>query len=101
MYLSFFYFTVCFRGVAISDMGAYHSKSERTKRDKNHNRQKMFRFGLSFGRNDLNLEGHLQMGYNSKTIKNYGPIEKQLDLPENVTSIETEPNDQSTETSGI
>ena len=82
-------------------MGAYHSKSERNKRDKNHNRQKMFRFGVSFGRNDLNLEGHLQMGYNSKTIKNYGPIEKQLDLPENVTSIETEPNDQSTETSGI
>ena len=82
-------------------MGAYHSKSERNKRDKNHNRQKMFRFGVSFGRNDLNLEGHLQMGYSSKTIKNYGPIEKQLDLPENVNSIETEPNDQSTETSGI
>jgi hypothetical protein len=35
----------------------------------------MFRLGISFGRNDLNLEGHLQMGYNSKTIKNYGPIE--------------------------
>ena len=61
----------------------------------------MFRFGVSFGRNDLNLEGHLQMGYNSKTIKNYGPIEKQIDLPENVTSIETEPNNQHTETSGI
>ena len=82
-------------------MGAYHSKSERNKRDKNHNRQKMLRFGVSFGRNELNLEGHLQMGYSSKTIKNYGPIEKQLDLPENVTSIETEPNDQSTEASGI
>jgi hypothetical protein len=34
----------------------------------------MFRFGISFGRNDLNVEGHLQMGYNSKTIKNYGPL---------------------------
>ena len=35
----------------------------------------MFRVGISVGRNDLNLEGHLQMGYNSKTIKNYKPIE--------------------------
>jgi hypothetical protein len=59
-------------------MGTCHSKSDKIKRDKNHNRQKMFRFGISFGRNDLNLEGHLQMGYNSKTVKNYGPIEKQL-----------------------
>jgi hypothetical protein len=57
-------------------MGSGCSKSDKIKRDKNHNQQKMFRFGISFGRNDLNLEGHLQMGYNSKTIKNYGPIEK-------------------------
>ena len=34
----------------------------------------MFRFGVSLGRNDLNLEGHIQMGYTSKTIKNYGPV---------------------------
>ena len=34
----------------------------------------MFKIGISFGRNDLNLEGHLQMGYNSKTIKNYGKL---------------------------
>ncbi len=45
-------------------MGACYSKSDKIKRDRNHNRQKMFRFGTSFGRNDLNLEGHLQMGYN-------------------------------------
>ena len=56
-------------------MGVCGSKgySENLKRDKNHNRQKMFRFGISFGRNDLNLEGHLQAGYTSKTVKNYGP----------------------------
>ena len=60
-----------------NNMGVCHSKSDQIKRDKNHNRQKMFRFGVSFGRNDLNLEGHIQMGYNSKTIKNYGRIEKQ------------------------
>ena len=35
-----------------------------------------------FGCNDLNFEGHLQMGCNSKTIKNYGPIDKQLNPPE-------------------
>ena len=58
----------------------------------------MFKFGVSFGCNDLNLEGHLQMGYNSKTIKNYGTIDKQLDLSENTTSAVTETNDQSTET---
>jgi len=38
----------------------------------------MFRLGISFGRNDLNLEGHLQMGYNSKTVKNYKPVENHL-----------------------
>jgi hypothetical protein len=59
-------------------MGSFQSKNDKIKRDKNHNRQKMFKLGISFGRNDLNLEGHLQMGYNSKTIKNYGPAEKQL-----------------------
>jgi hypothetical protein len=40
----------------------------------------MFRLGISFGRNDLNLEDHLQMGYSSKTIKNYGPIENEKQL---------------------
>ena len=39
----------------------------------------MFRIGISVGRNDLNLEGHLQMGYTSKTIKNYKPTEKVID----------------------
>ena len=42
-----------------------------SKRNKDHHRQKMFRFGISFGRNELNLEGHLQLGYNSKTVKRY------------------------------
>ena len=59
----------------------------------------MFKFGVSFGRNDLSLEGHLQMGYNSKTIKNYGPIDKLLNPPESTTSAVTVPNDQATETS--
>ena len=79
-------------------MGTCHSKSDKIKRDKNHNRQKMFKFGVSFGRNDLNLEGHLQMGYNSKTIKNYGPIEKQVKLPENTTLVKSGKSEQFTDT---
>ena len=55
-----------------------HSASKSQKINKNHNRQKMCRIGISLGRNDLNVEGHLQMGYNSKTIKNYNkPVEVQ------------------------
>ena len=55
-----------------------NSTSKNPKINKNHNRQKMFRIGISVGRNDLNVEGHIQMGYGSKTIKNYGkPIEIQ------------------------
>ena len=80
-------------------MGTCHSKSDKIKRDKNHNRQKMFKFGISFGRNDLNLEGHLQMGYNSTTIKYYGSIDKQLNPPETTTLTVTEHTDQLTEIS--
>ena len=58
------------------DVNMGHSASKNPKINKNHNRQKMFRIGLSIDRNDV--EGHLQMGYNSKTIKNYNkPIETQ------------------------
>ena len=44
----------------------------------------MFRIGISVGRNDRNVEGHLQMGYNnSKTIKNYNkPVETQPVQPQ-------------------
>ena len=55
------------------------SGSKNPKVNKNHNRQKMFRIGISMGRNNLSVEGHLQMGYSSKTIKNYNkPVETQL-----------------------
>jgi deferrochelatase/peroxidase EfeB len=53
-----------------------HTASKNPKINKNHNKQKMFRIGISVGRNDLNLEGHVQMGYCSKTVKNYNPAEK-------------------------
>ncbi len=40
-----------------------NSASKKPKINKSHNKQKMFRIGINVGRNDLNLEGHLQMGY--------------------------------------
>ena len=52
-----------------------NSGSKCPKINKNHKTQKMFRLGISFGRNDFNLEGHLQVGFNSKTIKNYKPVD--------------------------
>ncbi len=54
-------------------MGRTSSKNPKINKD--HNKQKMFRIRLSVGRNDLNVEGHLQARYSSKTIKNYKPIE--------------------------
>ena len=73
-----------------------HSVSKNQKINKNHNRQKMFRIGISLGRNDLNVEGHLQMGYNSKTIKNYNkPVEIQP-VQTQVTQVES-PNSEEEE----
>jgi hypothetical protein len=40
-----------------------------------HSKGPMFRIGMSAGRNDLDLEGHVQVGYCSKTIKNYESTE--------------------------
>lgn len=88
---------MCGVTTSVANMGTCNSKSDKIKRDKNQNRRKMFRLGVSFGRNDLNLEGHIQMGYNSKTIKNYGPSEKQIVLQENITTTVTNPEDRETE----
>ena len=41
-----------------------------SKPNKDHHRQKMFRFGISFGRNDLNLE-RVIYDYNTQTVKRY------------------------------
>ena len=72
-----------------------HSGSKNPKINKNHDKQKMFRIGISVGRNDLNLEGHFQLGYHRKTIKNYTPVENHSQTDENkvegsVPSIEEE-----------
>ena len=63
----------------------------------------MFRIGVSVGRNDLNREGHLQMGYSSKTIKNYNkpvetqPVETQLVETQPVQTQEEPPNGEEEE----
>ena len=75
------------------DVNMGHSASKNPKINKNHNRQKMFRIGISVGRNDLNVEGHLQVGYNSKTTKNYNkPVETQLVETQPVQSRKESPN---------
>ena len=68
-------------------MGCFSSKHDSTlKRNKNHQRHRIFRMGLCFGRNDLNL-GHVQMGYNSKTVNNYANVPK-LEVTESLPQIE-------------
>ena len=80
------------------DVNMGHSASKNPKINKNHNRQKMFRIGISIGRNDLNVEGHLQMGYNSKTIKNYNkPVETQLVETQPVQTQEEPPSGEEEE----
>ena len=53
----------------------------------------MLKIGISVGRNDLTLEGHFQLGYHGKTIKNYTPVENHLpsiEVKEPVTEFVTE-----------
>ena len=62
-------------------MNMGQSGSKNPKINKDHNKQKMLKIGISVGRNDLNLEGHFQVGYHGKTVKNYKPVEEPI--PEN------------------
>ena len=47
----------------------------------------MPKFGISVGRNDLNLEGHFQVVYHGKTVKNYKPITTEDNVSQEPTSI--------------
>ena len=53
-------------------MGSRHSKK---KYNKEGQKQKMCKVGLSLGRNDLKLEGNFQLGYHSKIDKKYEAVE--------------------------
>ena len=46
-------------------------KSSKKKFNKEGEKQKIFKVGLSFGRNDLKIEGNFQTGYHSKINKKY------------------------------
>ena len=75
------------------DVNMVHSGSKRKKINKNHEKQKMFKIGLSVGCNDLYLQGHFQVGYYGKSIKNYKPIENDSppdEVQEPVPTIEKE-----------
>ena len=53
-------------------MGSRHSKK---KYNKEGQKQKMCKIGLSLGRNDLKLEGNFQFGYHSKLDKKYEAVD--------------------------
>ena len=53
-------------------MGSRHSKK---KYNKEGEKQKMCKAGLSLGRNDLKLEGNFQLGYHSKINKKYEAVD--------------------------
>ena len=53
-------------------MGSRHSKKKYNKEGEKH---KMCKVGLSLGRNDLKLEGNFQVGYLSKVDKKYEAVD--------------------------
>ena len=53
-------------------MGCRNSKK---KYNKEGEKQKMCKVGLSLGRNDLKLEGNFQLGYHSKIDKKYEAVD--------------------------
>ena len=53
-------------------MGSRHSKK---KYNKEGEKRKMCKVGLSLGRNDLKLEGNFQVGYLSKVDKKYEAVD--------------------------
>ena len=76
-----------FSNSAQNDVIMGRSGSKNPKINKDHNKQKMLKIGISVGRNDLNLEGHFQVGYHGKTVKNYKPITTEDNVSEEPTSI--------------
>ena len=51
------------------------SKHSKKKYNKEGQKQKMCKVGLSLGRNDLKLEGNFQLGYHSKIDKKYEAVD--------------------------
>ena len=51
------------------------SRNSKKKYNKEGEKQKMCKVGLSLGRNDLKLEGNFQLGYHSKIDKKYQAVD--------------------------
>ena len=62
--------------------------------NKDAEKQKMCKVGLSLGRNDLKVEGNFQIGYHSKTDKKYSPVDVVDGVSENsgLPTIQEEEN---------
>ena len=50
-------------------------KGSKRKLNKEGEKQKLCKIGLSVGRNDLKLEGNFQLGYHSKIYKKYETVD--------------------------
>ena len=50
-------------------------KNSKKKINKDAEKQKMCKVGLSLGRNDIKVEGNFQIGYISKTDKKYSNVD--------------------------
>ena len=50
-------------------------RSSKKKFNKESEKQKLFKVGLSMGRNDLKVEGNFQAGYHSKIDKKYTAVD--------------------------
>ena len=65
-------------------------KSSKKKYNKEGEKQKIFKVGLSFGRNDLKVEGNFQTGYHSKINKKYVAVDGEPETREPLPSLPQE-----------
>ena len=65
-------------------------KSSKKKFNKEGEKQKIFNVGLSFGRNDLKVEGNFQTGYHSKINKKYVAVDGEPETREPLPSLPQE-----------
>ena len=79
-------------------MGNSASTENKEKVNKNNQKTKSFRIGLSFGKGMANVEGHAQIGHTSHTKKIYGENAFSKIFNENNKNIERIENDKSINT---
>ena len=74
-------------------------KSSKKKFNKEGEKQKIFKVGLSFGRNDLKVEGNFQTGYHSKINKKYVAVDRICEprLPETREPLSILPEEEEEE----